>query len=102
MYGTIARYRVKQGHEEAVSRQFDDLTASPPKGWIASTVYRSVGDPNEVWISTVFESEALYKQNADSPEMNTRYRTLVEHLEGQPEWHDGHVVRHQAKAEAAV
>lgn len=102
MYGTIGKYRVKAGHEEVVAKQFDDLTASPPDGWVASTVFRSVNDPNEVWIAAVFESEEHYRRNADSPQMDARYRSLLEHLDGEPEWHDGHVVRHQSKAGATV
>jgi quinol monooxygenase YgiN len=102
MYGTIARYRVKQGHEDQVAREFDTFATSPPDGWVSTTVFRSVGDPREVWIAAVFESEDLYKQNADSPDMDQRFRALMEHLESEPEWHDGHVVRHQAKAGAAL
>jgi quinol monooxygenase YgiN len=102
MYGTIAKYRVKAGREAAVASEFDALTASPPEGWVATTVFRSVDNPREVWIAAVFESEDAYKRNAASPEMDSRYQALMEHLEAEPEWHDGHVVRHLAKSGAAV
>ena len=102
MYGTIAKYHVKHGHEEAVAKEFDDLQAALPDGWLAGTVYRSAGDPNEVWIAVVFESEEHYKRNAESPGMDQRYRALLDHLEKEPEWHDGHVVRHATKAKATV
>ena len=102
MYGTIARYRVKDGHGDALAREFDEFNASPPSGWVATSVYRSVDNPNEIWIAAVFESEAGYKANADSPEMNQRFTAIMEHLESEPEWHDGHVIRHLSKAGAAV
>ena len=51
-------------------------------------------------MSVVFESEEAYKKNADSPEMNTEYRRMLEHLQGEPEWHDGHVI-HEAMRKSA-
>ena len=35
---------------------------SPPHGWIYTTSFRSVTDPNDIWMSVVFESEELYKK----------------------------------------
>lgn len=102
MYGTIAKYHVKAGHYEDVAREFDDFQANPPEGWLATSVYRSVDHPDEIWIAAVFESEDHYKRNADSPEMDKRFRGMLQHLEGEPEWHDGHVIRHTTKAGAAV
>jgi hypothetical protein len=43
----------------------------------------------------LFESEELYKKNAESSEMDRHCRSMLEHLEGEPEWHDGHVI-HEA------
>ena len=94
-YGTIARYRVKPGHEEKFLEQMKGFEESPPKGWIYTTVFRGAGDPSEVWISVVFESEDLYRRNANSPDMDREYRAMLEHLQSEPEWHDGHVV-HEA------
>lgn len=94
-YGTIARYHVKPGHVEKLLELMKGFEASPPKGWIYTTLFRSTNEPNEVWMSTVFESEELYKQNAESPEMDGQYRSMLEHLEAAPEWHDGHVI-HEA------
>ena len=94
-FGTVARYRVKSGHEDQFLEVMKGLEQSAPRGWIYSTVFRGTTDPNEIWMSTVFESEELYKKNADSPEMDREYRKMLEHLQGEPEWHDGHVI-HEA------
>ena len=91
-YGTVARYRVKPGHQEQLVERMKDFESSPPPGWIYTTLVRSTGDPDDVWMSVVFESEDLYKRNADSPEMDRQYRSILEHLQSEPEWHDGQVI----------
>ena len=94
-FGTVARYRVTPGHEEKFLEQMKGFEESPPPGWIYTTLFRGASDPNEIWMSVVFESEELYKKNADSAEMDHEYRAMLEHLQGEPEWHDGHVI-HEA------
>jgi quinol monooxygenase YgiN len=94
-FGTVARYRVKPGHEEKLLEQMKEFEASPPPGWIYTTLFRGANDANEIWMSVVFESEELYRKNAGSPDMDREYRRMLEHLDGEPEWHDGHVV-HEA------
>jgi quinol monooxygenase YgiN len=95
MFGTIARYRVKPGHAEDFMSQMKAFEGDPPDGWVYHTIFRSTKDPNEIWLSVVFESEDLYKKNADSPEMDKDYREMLKLLQGEPEWHDGHVI-HEA------
>ena|SRR5579862_2232885 len=91
-FGTVARYRVKPGSEQQVLEMMKGFEASAPQGWIYTTLFRSAGNPNEIWMSTVFESEEAYRKTANSPEMDRQYRSLAEHLDGEPEWHDGHVI----------
>jgi quinol monooxygenase YgiN len=91
-FGTVARYRVKQGQDAGFLDQMKSFEDSPPAGWIYTTLFRSASDPNEVWMSVVFEDEASYRANADSPAMDQRFRALSDTLEGDPEWHDGHVI----------
>ncbi len=95
MFGTIAKYTVKPGHEGEIMAEMGELEDSPPPGWVYSTVFRSAADQNEIWMSVVFESEEAYRANAGSPEMDSRYRKLLEHLQSEPEWHDGQVI-HEA------
>ena len=102
MFGTVARYRVKPGSDQALMDQMKGFEDNPPAGWVYTTVFRSKQDPNEIWMSVVFESEEAYRRNADSPDMDKEYRAMLEHLQSEPEWHDGEVIheamREQAKA----
>lgn len=101
MFGTIARYRLKPGREAELLEDLKGFEANPAPGWMSSTVFRSTSDPNELWISVAFESEEAYRRNADSPESDRRFRAMVEKLEAEPEWHDGHVI-HQAMRQPAT
>jgi quinol monooxygenase YgiN len=94
-YGTVAKYRVKPGHEEKFLAQMKAFEESPPPGWIYTTLFRADADSNEIWMSVVFENADLYKKNANSPEMTREYRAMLEHLQAEPEWHDGDVI-HEA------
>lgn len=95
MFGTIARYRCRPGQVDGLIDEFKRFESSAPEGWLYHTIYRSTADPDEIWISVVFESEDLYRANADSPEMDATYRKLRERLVADPDWHDGSVL-HQA------
>jgi quinol monooxygenase YgiN len=98
-YGTLAKYKVKPGHADQLMAGMTRIETNPPAGFLYSTVFRSTTDPNEIWMSVVFESEEAYKKSADSPEMDKEYRSTMEHLESAPEWHDAHVI-HEAMAKA--
>lgn len=93
----MARYRVKAGHADQFLAEVKRFEESPPAGWFYTTFFQATGDPNELWMSTVFESEEAYKANAESPDMDKQYRAMLEHLEGEPEWHDGHVLHEAMK-----
>jgi quinol monooxygenase YgiN len=95
MFGTVAKYRLKPGHEEQFVSEMAAFEGEPPAGWRYHTVFRSTTDPNEVWLSVVFESEEAYRKNADSPDMDREYKRMLGHLQGEPEWHDGYVI-HEA------
>ena len=92
MYGTVAKYSLKPGREQSFLAELKRFEEAPPAGWVYHTVFRSTSNPDELWTSVVFESEEAYKRNADSPEMDQQYRRMLEHLTGEPEWHDGHVI----------
>jgi quinol monooxygenase YgiN len=100
MFGTIARYRVKPGHGEPFMNEMKSFEGDPPAGWVYHTVFQSAKDPNEIWMSVVFEDEESYRKNAGSPDMDRDYRKMLEHLQEEPEWHDGDVI-HEAMREQA-
>ena len=97
MFGTIARYRLKSDQEARFMEEMKGFESNPPEGWVSTTLYRSTNNPNEVWMSVVFESEEAYRRNADSPDMDRQYQQMLEHLESEPEWHDGHVIHHETR-----
>ncbi len=101
MFGTVARYRIKPGQSDAFMKEMANFESDPPKGWVYTTMFRSAGDENELWMSTVFESEEAYRENAGSPDMDREYRKMLEHLVAEPEWHDGHVI-HEAMRQDPV
>jgi quinol monooxygenase YgiN len=101
MFGTIARYRLKPGHSETFVKEMSRFENDPPEGWLYHTVFRSTKDPDELWLSVVFESEDVYRKNANSPEMDTEYKKMLEHLESEPEWHDGQVIHEAMRKQPA-
>jgi quinol monooxygenase YgiN len=86
--------RAKSGHEQALMDvSAEEIAANRPPGLVSTLVYRSVDDPQEYWLAVAFDSEEAYRRNAASPEQDDWYRRLLEHLEGEPEWHDGEIVQ---------
>ena len=91
MYGTVARLRIKPGMEaelERLSREEQTEIA----GIVFQHVYRTDADPQELYLVVGFESEASYRQNAESPEQHARYEVYRALMEREPEWHDGEIV----------
>jgi heme-degrading monooxygenase HmoA len=91
MYGTIARLRGKPGAFEQLQAMNEGEQPDVP-GIITQYVYRMDADPNEYYLVVVFESKEAYVANAQSPEQNERFQSMVALLEEPPEWHDGEIV----------
>lgn len=99
MFGTIAKIRIKAGAEgqfEKLSQDFE-RDRGPSEGWIATAVYKSDEDPQELWMAVVFKDRESYEANADSPEQAQMYDQMRDLMESDPEWHDGEVI-HRATA----
>ena len=92
MYGTVARYRVKPGMEQRFMELGPEFEAHAPPGFVALYVYRLDTNPNEYYLTVVFESKEAYFANANSPEQDAFYHKYRALLEEDPEWHDGEVV----------
>ncbi|HEY6378926.1 MAG TPA: hypothetical protein VI316_07080 [Candidatus Dormibacteraeota bacterium] len=93
MFGTISRWRLKEGVTEQQLAEFvDSMRADRPASAVALVVLRSASDPREMWIAGAFESRAAYDANAASPEQNARFERVRALMEGAPEWHDGDVL----------
>ena len=92
MYGTVARFRIKQGMEAKLDEVMKVYEGEGIPGAVDSWVYRTDEDPRTFYLSVLFESKDAYVRNAESPEQDRRYRMLRDLLEADPEWHDGEVV----------
>jgi quinol monooxygenase YgiN len=91
MYGTIARLRIKPGKEAELRQQGQDMSRQIP-GLVFHHVYKSDSDPNELYLVVAFESKQAYRDNAESPEQNERYKAYRALLDADPEWHDGEII----------
>jgi quinol monooxygenase YgiN len=89
MYGTIAKLNAKQGALEELSKMENGRRRA---GYIGSYVFKSDKDPNELWLVAIFKNKATYVANADSPEQDKEFRSLMQFLKTEPEWHDGEIV----------
>ena len=92
MYGSVSRWRVKEGKQGELESLVAEISAHPCPGSRAVTVYHSDADPREYWVAGVFESRDAYTSNSASPETTGNYHRIRELLESDPEWHDGEVV----------
>lgn len=95
MYGTIARVHPKPG---AVSQlremtgEYNAGTRRVPAGFVASYVFtpdQQIYDRDTVFLVAIFEDEATYRANADSPEQNAEYEQMRAMMEDDPDWMDG-------------
>jgi quinol monooxygenase YgiN len=92
MYGTIARMHPKQERLDEFWAMGDEMRATPMAGFVASYMFEPDQNPYPkptVFLVAVFEDEATYKANADSPGQDARYRRLRELLDDDPDWMDG-------------
>lgn len=90
MYGTVAKFRVKEGMvEEAIKTMGREETG---KGYIGHHVYQMDNDPREFMLVVFFESKEAYHANAQRTETNTEFETMMQFMVKEPEWHDGQIV----------
>ena len=92
MYGSVSRWRIKEGKQEEFERLANELMRDRPTNSSAVHVYRSDKDPSEYWVAGVFDSREAYAANSASPEQGARYQRLRELMASDPEWHDCEVV----------
>jgi quinol monooxygenase YgiN len=89
MYGTIAKLTAEKGALDELKKMGTDRQ---PKGYISSYVFKSDKDPNELWLVAIFKNKEAYFANANSPEQDKEFRSLMRFLKTEPEWHDGEIV----------
>ena len=95
MYGTVAHMRVKAGQEDALRDwmvRWDQERAPTINGPGSSYVYRMDSDSQDLILAVVFKDKESYVANAEDPEQDRWYQEMRQHLEADPEWHDGEVI----------
>lgn len=95
MFGTVARLKVKPGHEQAVEELFDAWKRDHrPKAEGARTgyLYRSESEPDVNLMVIGFEDRNSYRDNAQEPRQHEWYQQVREHLVEDPHWQDGEIV----------
>jgi heme-degrading monooxygenase HmoA len=92
MFGTVARFTVKEGAEDRLIELMNSYEEASIPGHVASTVYKLRDGERQYMMATSFEDEASYRANAESPAQNERFLQMRELLEGDPEWNDGDIV----------
>ena len=92
MYGTVADIRVKPGHQGDLTKLIKEWnTERKPKipGAVSGYLVQLDSDPQDMIMIGIFESKGVYQNNANDPEQDAWFRRTMEHLESEPDWHDG-------------
>jgi quinol monooxygenase YgiN len=93
MYGTIARLHPNPDRlEELIAFGQEMVEGARPAGYRASYLFQPDENPYDrptMFLVAVFDDEASYRANADSPEQDAIYRRLRELLVDDPDWTDG-------------
>jgi heme-degrading monooxygenase HmoA len=93
LYGSIAEMCLKPGALEALMDRGEGEES--PNGAVALCVFQMDADPNQVFMVAVSESEAAYRAYSESEESHQQYTEMTKSLEGEPKWHDGHVLEYE-------
>ncbi len=91
MYGTVARIRLKPGVKDQFFNQLREWESIPIPGFVGEYWFQADKDPNEYYLTVLFENKDLYFASANNPEQDARFRKMLQFMEGEPEWHDGHI-----------
>jgi quinol monooxygenase YgiN len=92
MYGTVAHMRVKTGHQDDLIKLIGEWNAErAPKisGAVSGYMVREDNDPQNMIMIGIFESKETYQKNANDPDQDQWFQRIMEHLESEPQWHDG-------------
>ena len=94
MYGTVAHMKVKAGHGDdlrALIQEWNRDRKPKVEGAVGGYVFELDRDPQDWILIGIFEDKKTYEANASDPEQDKWFRRIMEHLEGEPQWHDGEV-----------
>ncbi len=92
MYGSVARWHVKEGKEQELEQVAKELMSERAPGSRSVLVYRADADSREYWVASNWDSKEAYTTNSNTPEQDKRFRQLRDLMDRDPEWHDGEIV----------
>lgn len=92
MYGSVSRWRVKEGRQEEFETLSREVMQDRPPGSRSVMLYRSDADPLEYWVVGAFDNREAYTNNSATPEQNARFERMRALMQSDPEWHDGEIV----------
>ncbi len=95
MYGSVARWQIKEGKEREMEQLADELMQVKLPGMRSVLVYRADTNPREYWVASCWDSKDAYTTNSNTPEQDQRFRQLRDLMDAEPEWHDGEIVASQ-------
>lgn len=92
MYGTVAHMRVKAGQQDDLVKLIGEWNAERrPKisGAVSGYMVKLDSDPQDMIMIGIFESKETFLANASDPDQDKWFKRIMEHLESEPQWHDG-------------
>lgn len=94
MYGTIARLKVKSGHEEALTALANQWAAERVhNGLVAQFAYQLDNDPRTIMLAPViFRDEAEAQSQRRQPGTARTFLILDATFGREPEWMDGRIL----------
>lgn len=92
MYGTVARYRIKPGSEEALKALSGELGENPPPGFVAGFIYRLDAGGDEYITAAMYSDRETYRRNSEDERQKAWFARVSELVAGETEWHDGEVI----------
>ena len=92
MYGSVSRYRLKPGSEDAVVALSRELVNDPPPGFVAAYIYRLDSGDDEYISAAMWTDKETYTKNSADERQQRWFERVQEHLAGTPAWNDGEVI----------
>lgn len=92
MYGTVSRFRIKPGSEDAVTALSRELVDNPPSGFVASYIYRLDSGNDEYMTAAMWTDRETYQRSSSDERQQQWFARVRELMVGEPQWNDGEVI----------
>lgn len=92
MYGTVSRYHLKPGSEDALVALSQELRSDPPSGFVGSYTFRLDSGGNEYITAAVWSDRETYVRNSNDERQQRWFQRIADLLDGEPQWNDGEVI----------